>query len=172
MSVIPPCNALKNSLKLPHCVVTRFHSCWNCTPHAASINFTDLCVSSNNVAIHNICTYSGSSIKSNNFFRNPVQTTHTLMQQLVQLISCCTFLQGDYYAHPQILDYKGRKHTAPHTYTAEVAYTVHFFQRGYSARPQILDYQGRKHTAPTHTLLKQPTLYISSSKATQHTHRF
>ena len=73
MSVIPPCNALKNSLKLPHCVVTRFHSCCNCTLHAASINFTDLCVPSNNVAIPNIYTYSGSSIESNNFFRNPVQ---------------------------------------------------------------------------------------------------
>ena len=75
MSVIPSCNALKNSLKLSHCVVTRFHSCCNCTLHAASINFTDLCVPSNNVAIPKIYTYSGSSIESNNFFRNPVQNS-------------------------------------------------------------------------------------------------
>ena len=59
-----------------------------------------------------------------------------------------TFFQRGYSAHPQILDYEGRKHTAPHTYTAEAAYAVHFFQRGYSAHPQILNYEGRKHTTP------------------------
>ena len=68
----------------------------------------------------------------------------------MQLISCYTFSQGCYCAHPQILDYQGKKHTAPHTYTAVVAYAVQFFQRGYSAHPQTLDYQGKKHTA-THT---------------------
>ena len=43
------------------------------TPCCASINFTELCVPPNNVAIPSIYTYSGSSIESNNFFRNPVQ---------------------------------------------------------------------------------------------------
>ena len=67
-------------------------------------------------------------------------------------------MQRGYSAHPQILDYEGRKHTAPHTFTAEAAYAVHFFQhihrfwkglqRGYSAHPQIVDFEGRKHTAP------------------------
>ena len=46
------------------------------------------------------------------------------------------------------MDYEGRKHTAPHTFTAEAAYAVHFLQRGYSANRQILNYKGRKHTAP------------------------
>ena len=68
MSMIPPCNVLKNSLNLPRCVVTRFHSYYNCTLHAASINFTDLCVPSNSVAIPNIYTYSGPSVESNNLF--------------------------------------------------------------------------------------------------------
>ena len=56
---------------------------------------------------------------------------------------------------------------------ARITYAVHFLQGGYCAHPQILDYQGRKHTAPhTYTVLNQPTLYISCSEATQHTHRF
>ena len=81
------------------------------------------------------------------------------------------FFQRGYSAHPQTLNYEGRKHTAPHTYTAEATNAMHFFQRGYSTHPHTLNYEGRKHTTPTRILLKQPTLYISSNEATQHTHR-
>ena len=38
------------------------------------------------------------------------------------------FFQRGYSAHPQILNYEGRKHTATHTYTGATAYTVHFLQ--------------------------------------------
>ena len=44
---------------------------------------------------------------------NTQPPTHTLGQQPMQLISCCTFLQGGYCAHPQILDYQGRKTYSP-----------------------------------------------------------
>ena len=57
------------------------------------------------------------------------------------------FFQRGYSAHPQTLNYEGRKHTAPHTYTAEAAYTIQFFQRCYSTHSQILNYEGKKHIA-------------------------
>ena len=138
---------------------------------------------------------------------------------------CCT--------QPQMLDYEGGKHIAPHTYIGATTYAVPFFQRGCCTQPHMLDYEGGRHIAPhtrysatasavfffqrgysthpqysgahspppeaacctflparllntptdsglrrqekhspPHILLKQPTLYISSSEATQHIHRF
>ena len=69
---------------------------------------------------------------------------HLLLKQSTLYISS----SENTSACPQILNYEGRKHTAPHTFITEAAYAVHFFQRGYSAHPQILNYEGRKHTAP------------------------
>ena len=60
---------------------------------------------------------------------------------------CCTFLPARLLCTPQVLDYEGGKHIAPHTASA-IAYAILLFQRGYSAHPQILDYEGKKHTAP------------------------
>ena len=48
---------------------------------------------------------------------NTQPPTHLLLKQPTLYISC----REDYSAHPQILDYEGRKHTAPHTFTAEAA---------------------------------------------------
>ena len=99
---------------------------------------------------------------------NTQPPTHLLLKQPKLYISCSEATQ---HIH-RFLDYEGRKHTAPHTFTAEAASPVHFFQRGYSAHPQIVDYQGRNTQPPTHLLLKRPKLYISCSEATQHIHRF
>ena len=46
------------------------------TLHAACINITDLCIASENIAIPNRYTYSGSSISSNSFFGVVVQKSH------------------------------------------------------------------------------------------------
>ena len=106
-ATIPPCNASKNSLKLPHCVVTRFHSCCNCTLHAASINFTDLCVPSNNPSQHR------SFIHSHSFqvtlFANHRSDTEVLARRLIgtcarlktlqQVPGSCACPQGLWRAH-------------------------------------------------------------------------
>ena len=129
MSVIQPCNALKNSLKLPHCVVTRFHSCCNCTLHAASINFTDLCVPSP--------TY-----------------THTQGHLLSPIIS----FEIQCKPHIHWCNKLCSSFLAAHSCREAIVHTHRFWiTKAGNTQP------------PTHTLLKQPTLYISS---TQHTHRF
>ena len=58
-----------------------------------------------------------------------------------------TFLPARLLCTPQMLDYEGGKHIAPHTADA-TAYVVLFFQRGCCAHPQILNYECGKHIAP------------------------
>ena len=73
---------------------------------------------------------------------------------------CCTFLPVRLLSTPTASELRrSGKTQAPHTYTAEAAYAVHFFQRGYSAHPQILDYEGRKHTA-THTYKQAAQFFL------------
>ena len=101
------------------------------------------------------------------------------------LRGCCT--------QPQMLDYEGGKHIAPHMYIGATTYAVHFFQRGCFAhrrcwitktgdtkprrRIQLqqppLYISSREAVVHTHIhiLVQQPTLYISSSEAVVHSHR-
>ena len=57
---------------------------------------------------------------------------------------CCT--------QPQMLDYEGGKHIAPHTYIGAITYAVHFFLASLLCTPQMLDYEGGKHKAPTYVI--------------------
>ena len=99
---------------------------------------------------------------------NTQPPTHLLLKQPTLYISCSEATQHI----RQILNYKGRKHTAPHTFTAEAAYAVHFLQRGYSAHPTDSGLRRQETHSPPHIYCRQqPTLYISCSEATQHIHR-
>ena len=97
------------------------------------------------------------------FWITKAGNTHTYTAEAAYAVH---FLQRGYSAHPQILDYEGRKHTAPHTlllkqlYSSEATQHIHRFWITKAGNTQ----------PPTHLLLKQPTLYISCSEATQETH--
>ena len=120
-----------------------------------------------------------SSIYKNMLHQKPKAYAIHFFQQ-----GCCT--------QPQILDYEGGKHIAPHMYIGATTYAVHFFQRGCFAHhrcwiPKVGNTKPRIRIqlqqpplyisfseAVVHTyiyILVQPTLYLSSSEAIVHNHR-
>ena len=64
---------------------------------------------------------------------------------------CCT--------QPQMLDYEGGKHIAPHTYIGATTYCCTFLPARLLYTPQMLDYEGGKHIAP-HTYIGATTYTV------------
>ena len=109
---------------------------------------------------------------------NTQAPTHILLKQPTLYISSSEATQHTHRFRVM----KARNTQPPHTYTAEAACAAHFLLHILPARLLYTLYisvhthrfwitKARNTQPPTYILLKQPTLYISSNEATQHTHR-
>ena len=114
------------------------------------------------LAVRLLCTPTDSRLRR--------KETHSPLTYTGAIVYVAHFLLGEYWVHPQILNYEGRKHTATHIYTGAPTSTTHSYKEAIVRTHKFWITNTGNTQAPTHILVQLSMLYISCREATEHTH--